>query len=131
MRPYMMEAVTPVGIAAGKLLAGFMIQLEAGGIRQETRRRPYLPDDVYYTASFFSARKHGLVDAGVRNAPTDRTAFFALPGGVGTLDEIFAVLALVQPRRIGSAEPVPFLVMNYDGCYDGRVVRVDPRLTPG
>ena len=23
------------------------------------------------------------LDAGVRNAPTDRTAFFALPGGVG------------------------------------------------
>jgi predicted Rossmann-fold nucleotide-binding protein len=42
------------------------------------------------------------------------------PLGVGTLDEIFEVLALLQLRRIGSAEPVPFLVMNYDGCYDGR-----------
>jgi hypothetical protein len=36
-----------------------MIKLEAGGVRQETRRHPYLPDNVYYTASFFSARKHG------------------------------------------------------------------------
>ena len=39
--------------------------------------------------------------------------------GVGTLDEIFEVLALLQLRRIGSAHPVPFVVMNYDGCYDG------------
>ena len=55
----------------------------------------------------------------MRNTEDDRTAFFALPGGVGTLDEIFEVLALTQLRRIGSAHPVPFIVMNYDGCYDG------------
>jgi len=115
----MMEAVTRGGMEAGKPVAGFMILLEAGGMRQASREHPYLPQDVYHTTSFFSARKHGLVDAGVRNAPEDRTAFFALPGGVGTLDEIFEVLALLQLRRIGSAHPVPFIVMNYDGCFDG------------
>ena len=115
----MMEAVTQGGMAAGKPVAGFMILLEAGGQRQASRKHPYLPDENYLTTSFFSARKHGLVDAGVRNTPDDRTAFFALPGGVGTLDEIFEVLALLQLRRIGSAHPVPFVVMNYDGCYDG------------
>ena len=29
------------------------------------------------------------------------------------------MLALLQLRRIGSAHPVPFIVMNYDGCFDG------------
>ena len=57
--------------------------------------------------------------AGVRANPHDRTAFFLLPGGVGTLDEAFEVLALMQLRRIGSTRQVPFLVMNYDGVYDG------------
>lgn len=117
----MMEAVTRGGMEAGKPVAGFMILLEAGGQRQASRTHPYLPPEVYHTASFFSARKHGLVDAGIRANKTDRTAFFALPGGVGTLDEIFEVLALLQLRRIGSAHKVPFVVMNYDGCFDGLI----------
>jgi predicted Rossmann-fold nucleotide-binding protein len=115
----MMEAVTRGGLAAGKPVAGFMILLEAGGARQASRIHPYLPEENYLTTSFFSARKHGLVDAGVRANPHDRTAFFLLPGGVGTLDEAFEVLALMQLRRIGSTRQVPFLVMNYDGVYDG------------
>lgn len=68
---------------------------------------------------FFSARKHGLVDAGVRVRQSDRTVFVALPGGVGTLDEIFEILALIQLERLGSAYRVPFLVMNYDNAYQG------------
>jgi predicted Rossmann-fold nucleotide-binding protein len=115
----MMEAVTRGGMDAGKPVAGFMILLEAGGARQASRKHPYLPPETYHTASFFSARKHGLVDAGVRVEENSRTAFFALPGGVGTLDEIFEVLALFQLKRMGSNFPVPFVIMNYDGCFDG------------
>lgn len=117
--PGLMEAVTRGGQEANKPVAGFMILMEAGGARQASRRHPHLPDEVYRTLSFFSARKHGLVDAGVRRAAADRTAFFALPGGVGTLDEVFEVLALLQLRRMGSEHPVPFVVMNYDGVFDG------------
>lgn len=66
---------------------------------------------------FFSARKHGLVDAAVRSCSSDRTAFVTLPGGIGTFDEVFEILALIQLRRIGSEFPVPFLLMNYDSFY--------------
>lgn len=66
---------------------------------------------------FFSARKHGLVDAVVRNTASERTAMVALPGGIGTLDEIFEILALIQLERIGSLFPVPLLLMNYDSFY--------------
>lgn len=57
------------------------------------------------------------MDAAVRNDPSDMTAVVALPGGIGTLDEVFEILALIQLERIGSKFPVPFLLINYDSYY--------------
>ncbi|XP_002981164.2 probable cytokinin riboside 5'-monophosphate phosphoribohydrolase LOGL10 [Selaginella moellendorffii] len=115
--PGLMDAATKGALEAGKPVGGFRIHNE-GGVWTNTLSHPYMVSGTYLTCRFFSARKHGLVDAGVRNAPSDRTAFLALPGGVGSLDEIFEVLTLIQLRRIGSSFPVPFLLINYDGFYD-------------
>lgn len=57
------------------------------------------------------------MDAVVRNDQLERTAIVALPGGIGTADEIFEILALIQLERIGSKYPVPFVLVNYDGYY--------------
>lgn len=35
--------------------------------------------------------QHAFVEAGVRHSESDRTAFVAFPGGVGSLDEVFEV----------------------------------------
>ncbi|GFP99325.1 probable cytokinin riboside 5'-monophosphate phosphoribohydrolase logl10 [Phtheirospermum japonicum] len=114
--PGLMDAVTKGALEAGKPVGGFKIGKEAGEWTT-TNFHPYLPSNTYLTCRFFSARKHGLVDAAVRGTSSDKTAVVALPGGIGTLDEAFEILALMQLERIGSIHPVPFLVMNYDSFY--------------
>ncbi|KZV27249.1 hypothetical protein F511_04702 [Dorcoceras hygrometricum] len=112
----LMDAVTKGALQAGKPVGGIKIAKEAGEL-VATNLHPYLPTESYLTCRFFSARKHGLVDAAVRASSSDRTAVVALPGGVGTLDEVFEMLTLIQLERIGSTFPVPFLLMNYDSFY--------------
>uniref|UniRef100_A0A453SBF4 Uncharacterized protein n=1 Tax=Aegilops tauschii subsp. strangulata TaxID=200361 RepID=A0A453SBF4_AEGTS len=114
--PGLMDAAIQGALEAGKPIGGFKIGKEAGEWTA-SNFHPYLPSETYLTCRFFSARKHGLVDAVVRNNSTDRTAIVALPGGIGTLDELFEIMALIQLERIGSALPVPFLLMNYDSYY--------------
>lgn len=114
--PGLMDAATQGALQAGKPVGGFKIGREAGEWTT-TNFHPYLPSENYLTCRFFSARKHGLVDAVVRCRSSDRTAVVALPGGIGTLDEVFEIMALIQLKRIGSLLPVPLLLMNYDSFY--------------
>ncbi|KAF3453360.1 hypothetical protein FNV43_RR03800 [Rhamnella rubrinervis] len=114
--PGLMDAATKGAVEVGKPVGGFKIGREAGEWTS-SKFHPYLPSELYFTCRFFSARKHGLVDAVVRNSSSDRTAVVALPGGIGTLDEMFEILALIQLERIGSKHQVPFLLMNYDSFY--------------
>ncbi|XP_060973251.1 uncharacterized protein LOC115725781 isoform X1 [Cannabis sativa] len=145
--PGLMDAATKGALEAGKPVGGFKIGKEAGEwttsnfhpylpseayltcryVRLNARKFSKIRLKCRYVAPswfkcfmkcrFFSARKHGLVDAAVRRSITDRTAVVALPGGIGTLDEMFEILALIQLERIGSEHPVPFLLMNYDSFY--------------
>ncbi|XP_068669276.1 probable cytokinin riboside 5'-monophosphate phosphoribohydrolase LOGL9 isoform X2 [Aristolochia californica] len=114
--PGLMDAATKGAIEAKRPVGGFKIAREAGEWTT-SNFHSYLPSETYLTCRFFSARKHGLVDAVVRNGASEKTAVVALPGGIGTLDEVFEILALIQLERIGSRLPVPFLLMNYDSFY--------------
>ncbi|KAB1199097.1 hypothetical protein CJ030_MR0G027265 [Morella rubra] len=114
--PGLMDAATKGALQAGKPVGGFKIGKESGQWAASNFHQ-YLPIETYFTCRFFSARKHGLVDAAVRSSSSDRTGVVALPGGIGTLDEVFEILALIQLERIGSEFPVPFLLMNYDSFY--------------
>ncbi|GJM95809.1 hypothetical protein PR202_ga12587 [Eleusine coracana subsp. coracana] len=143
--PGLMDAAIQGALEAEKPVGGFKISKEAGEWTT-SNFHPYLPPETYLTCRylnflmlqndielvvlqtwrslsamlnfrFFSARKHGLVDAAVRSSHTDRTAVVALPGGIGTLDELFEIMALIQLERIGSTLPVPFLLLNYDSYY--------------
>ncbi|EOY12166.1 Lysine decarboxylase family protein isoform 4 [Theobroma cacao] len=109
--PGLMDAAITGALQAKKPVGGFKIGREAGEW-STSNFHPYLPSETY-----LACRKHGLVDAAVRSSNFDKTAVVALPGGVGTLDEMFEILALIQLERIGSELPVPFIVMNYDSFY--------------
>lgn len=118
--PGLMEAISLGAREGGVEAAGFKIMAEATQVA-ETWEHPFLPRECYLVNEFFSARKHGLVDAGVRQAEAERCAFVCLPGGVGTLDELFEVLALAQLGRLRKASPLPqppCVVMNYGKVFD-------------
>ncbi|XP_073004899.1 uncharacterized protein [Typha latifolia] len=114
--PGLMDAAIQGALEAKKPVGGFKITKESGEWTS-SNFHAYLPPETYLTCRFFSARKHGLVDAAVRNNQSDMTAVVAFPGGIGTLDEVFEILALIQLERIGSKFPVPFLLLNYDSYY--------------
>ncbi|XP_077229945.1 putative lysine decarboxylase family protein [Tasmannia lanceolata] len=114
--PGLMDAAIKGALEAEKPVGGFKIAKESGEWTS-SNFHPYLPSETYLTCRFFSARKHGLVDSVVRKSALDMTAVVALPGGIGTLDEVFEILALIQLQRIGSELPIPFLLINYDSFY--------------
>lgn len=53
----------------------------------------------------------------MRHNASHHTAFICLPGGIGTLDEVFEIITLIQLNRLGSSFLVPFLILNYDDFY--------------
>ncbi len=48
-----------------------------------------------------------------------RTAFVALPGGIGTLDETVELMVLQQLNKLGTNYEVPIILMNYQGYWNG------------
>eukprot|EP00899_Mesostigma_viride_P009171 jgi/Mesvir1/18255/Mv09528-RA.1 len=116
--PGMMEAATLGAMAAGKKVGGIRIAREAGTTVRASSTG-YLPADAQVTCRFLSSRKVALVDSGVRVTAADKTAYIILPGGLGTMDELFEILTLMQLKKLGSKHPVPLLICNYAGFYDG------------
>ena len=121
--PGMMEAATRGAMDVGCEVAGVRIGKEAG---TTVRTASYLPADSSVMCRFLSSRKVALVDSGVRMKVEDRTAFLFLPGGLGTMDELFEILCLMQLRKLGTRFPVPVVICNFAesgargrGFYDG------------
>lgn len=115
--PGMMHAATLGALTAGKPIGGIRIQREAG--TTVLSGKSYLPPEATVFCRFLSPRKVALVDAGVRLQESDTTAYIFLPGGLGTMDEFFELLTLVQLKKLGTTFSVPLILCNYSGVYDG------------
>ena len=115
--PGMMEAASLGAMDAGQLVGGIRIEREAG-TKVRSAAQSYLKPECTVFCKFLSPRKVALVDAGVRKRIEDRTAYVFLPGGLGTMDELFELFTLYQLHKLGTDHPVPVIIVNYDGFYD-------------
>ncbi len=97
--PGVMEAANRGAAAAGVVSIGLNIALP-----EEQTPNPYATLSI--TFDHFFARKVMLAKYA--------TAFIAMPGGIGTLDEVTEILCLIQTHKMR-----PFPVILYDSSYWG------------
>ncbi|MBI3336900.1 LOG family protein [Candidatus Peregrinibacteria bacterium] len=116
--PGQMEAALKGAKEAGGKIGGIKILLDKNTSQKEENPSPILPPECIASCNYFGPRKIGLVDAGVRMTKEDKSAYIFLPGGYGTLDEYGEMLCLQQLTKIGSSEPVPVILVNYDSLVE-------------
>lgn len=97
--PGIMEAANRGAHNVGGRSVGLNIKLP-----HEQGHNPYIDDDKNINFQYFFVRKVALVKYA--------QAFIFLPGGFGTLDEIFEVLTLVQTKKIARI-PLVFIGKSY------------------
>jgi uncharacterized protein (TIGR00730 family) len=99
--PGAMEAVSKGAYEAGGQTIGVCIELP-----REERPNPYLSQVVSFR--YFFVRKVMFVKY--------TKAFVILPGGFGTLDELFEALTLVQTHKV---QPFPVILAGEDEYWEG------------
>jgi uncharacterized protein (TIGR00730 family) len=111
--PGIMEAANRGAHDLGALTVGLNIALP-----HEQSANPYVSPSVNFKFHYFALRKmHFMMRA---------KALVAFPGGMGTMDELFEVLTLVQTRK---AKPVPIILFGTD--YWKRLINFDVMVEEG
>ncbi len=110
--PGHMEAVNKGALEAGGRSVGIAIE-----VPYEDKPNPYLTTTLSFR--YFFVRKVMFVKYS--------HAFVFLPGGLGTLDEMFEVLTLIQTRKV---EPSPVVLFGDDDYWQGLLEWARTTLVP-
>ena len=97
--PGIMEAVNKGAFEAGGKSVGMGISLPF-----EQFNNDYISKDLDFEFHYFFTRKYWCVYLA--------KAFVVMPGGVGTMDELFEVLTLIQTKKI--TLPIPIVLYDSD-----------------
>jgi hypothetical protein len=107
-----MEAANKGALEAGGDSVGIAIELP-----YEAKPNPYLTTVVSFR--YFFVRKVMFVKYS--------QAFIIMPGGFGTLDEMFEAVTLIQTKKI---KPFPVILAGNDGYWDGLLAWINDTLIP-
>jgi uncharacterized protein (TIGR00730 family) len=103
--PGIMEAANKGAHLQGGISVGLNIDLPF-----EQHHNPYIDADKNLNHRYFFVRKVMFVKYA--------QAFICMPGGFGTLDEMFEVLTLIQTKKIGKKPVILFGVQYWTGLKD-------------
>ena len=107
-----MEAANKGALEAGGESVGLAIELP-----YELKPNPYLTRTLSFR--YFFVRKVMFVKYS--------QAFVILPGGFGTLDEMFEAVTLIQTKKV---KPFPVILVGDDDYWDGLVSWIEGTLVP-
>jgi uncharacterized protein (TIGR00730 family) len=107
-----MEAANKGALEAGGESVGLAIELP-----YEPKPNPYLTRTVSFR--YFFVRKVMFVKYS--------QAFVILPGGFGTMDELFEAVTLIQTKKV---KPFPVILVGDDGFWDGLFAWIEGALVP-
>jgi uncharacterized protein (TIGR00730 family) len=107
-----MEAANKGALEAGGESVGLAIELP-----YELKPNPYLTRTLSFR--YFFVRKVMFVKYS--------QAFVIMPGGFGTLDELFEAVTLIQTKKV---KPFPVILVGDDGYWDGLIDWVTRTLVP-
>src|SRR5262245_39519186 len=107
-----MEAVNKGALEAGGESVGLAIELP-----YELKPNPYLTRTLSFR--YFFVRKVMFVKYS--------QAFVILPGGFGTLDELFEAVTLIQTKKV---KPFPVILVGDDDYWDGLMAWIEGTLVP-
>ena len=107
-----MEAANKGALEAGGESVGLAIELP-----YEPKPNPFLTRTVSFR--YFFVRKVMFVKYS--------QAFVILPGGFGTMDELFEAVTLIQTKKV---KPFPVILVGDDGFWDGLFAWIESALVP-
>jgi len=126
-----MDAVVRGGQEAGGRIGGSKIILTEDQSEFEQNVSAVFSEDEVTECEYFAPRKVVLTEAAMRERESDRTGVICLPGGWGSMDELFEFGNLKLLKKLGTGHPVPLVLMNYNGEYDGIVAFIERAISDG